>query len=172
MKPSVINIPEYKIDDEPDFNQVGQRLDSWIKQNYLGKRLAIRAVSSDEHPNLSREELIEIILRDGTDRYDANRKGDRYENVEGKHIDLFALPVDPVQQESEMFEHMIRSFYHWPLKERGYPVRIDIIIIYDLDQLDEVEHRYEGRDEIKRDGFVFKNPDNKPTAILGILLID
>lgn len=167
-----IEIPIYRVDTEPDFIAVGNKLDDWIKQNYLGRSIAIRALSSDEHHNLSREEFVEIIKKDGTDRYDAGRKGDRYENIEGKHIDLFGLPVDPVKEDSEMFEHMLRSFYHWPLKERGYPVRVDIVIIYDLNQLEEVEHRYEGRDDIKRDGFVFMHPKSKPEAILGILLVD
>ena len=172
MNIASIDIPEYRVDTEPDFKAVGKKLDDWIKQNYPGQRIAIRALSSDEHQDLSHEELVEIIKKDGSDRYDNSRKGDRYENIEGKHIDLFALPIDPVQEDSEMFEHMLRSFYRWPLKERGYPVRIDIVIIYDLNRLEEVEHRYEGRDDIKRDGFVFKNPNNRPEAILGILLID
>ena len=35
-----------------------------------------------------------------------------------------------------------------------------------------VEHRYKGREnELKKDSFVFKNPDNKPHAILGIIKI-
>ncbi|MCA9347647.1 hypothetical protein KC930_03670 [Candidatus Saccharibacteria bacterium] len=172
MRTDNIKILEYIVDTEPVFKAIGEKLDDWIKKNYMEQRIAIRALSSEEHRDLSREELVEIIKNDGTDRYNTNRKGDRYENVKGKHIDLFAFPVDPVNEDSEMFEHMLRSFYHWPLKERGYPVRIDIVIIYDLSQLEEVEHRYKGRDDIKRDGFVFKNPKSKSEAILGILLVD
>jgi hypothetical protein len=53
----------------------------------------------------------------------------------------------------------------------GYPVRIDIAIVYDTDQLEQIPHRYEGRNDIKDDGFAFKNPEDKADAVLGVIKI-
>ena len=155
----------------PDFDAIGTELDNAIKKDYLGKRIAIRAISTDDHDDESQSDLIELIKTLGTDRYDKNRSGDRYENIEKKHIDIFALPVDPVMEESGMFGHMLKSFYEYPLRARGAPVYVDIIIVYDLDKLEAVQHKYEGRDEIKKDGFVFKDADHKPESVLGIYTV-
>ena len=66
----------------------------------------------------------------------------------------------------------LNSFYEWPIKDRSRPIRIDIGVVYDLSKLRVVEHKYLGREsEIKRDGFVFKNPKNKKSSILGIIKI-
>lgn len=62
-------------------------------------------------------------------------------------------------------------FYHWGQKSRGFPIKIDILIIYDFHQLEVVEHRYAGREDIKRDGFRFKDPKYKPPALLEIIKI-
>ena len=41
-----------------------------------------------------------------------------------------------------------------------------------MSKIDRVEHRYKEREnEIKKDGFVFKYPDRKQDAILGIIKI-
>ncbi len=47
----------------------------------------------------------------------------------------------------------------------------DIAIIYDLTKLKRVLHQYKGRTDIKRDGFVFRNPANKKDALIGIIKI-
>ena len=76
------------------------------------------------------------------------------------------------KKEEECVMWALDSFYEWPLKDRGYPVRVDIGVVYNLSKLKVVEHRYVGREsEIKRDGFVFKHPQKKNDAILGIIKI-
>ena len=71
----------------------------------------------------------------------------------------------------ELFKDISWGFYHGAKAIHGKPVRIDLLTIYDASQLKAVVHQYEGRDDIKRDGFVFKNPDSKPAALLGIVHI-
>ena len=66
-----------------------------------------------------------------------------------------------------MMRQFIWSFYE--LAEK--PERIDIVIVYDLAKLRRVVHRYEGRTDIKRDGFVFREPDKKTDALLGIIKV-
>jgi len=46
------------------------------------------------------------------------------------------------------------------------------IIVYDFSRLKRVLHKYEGRADIKRDGFAFKNSENKKEALLGIIKIN
>ena len=70
-------------------------------------------------------------------------------------------------------KNFIEPFYLYPPTIRGAnPVRLDIVIIYDLSKLKRVVHQYEGRTDIKKDGFVFKNPENKKDAVLGIIKIN
>ena len=103
--------------------------------------------------------------------YDPNRKGDRYENLDKLPIDFFALDFE-VKQEEAYFEHFLEPFYFWPITDRGKPIRIDIAIVYDLSKLKVVEHRYVGREnELKKDGFIFREPEHKTDAVLGIIKI-
>ncbi len=116
------------------------------------------------------EELINTIQKLGTDRYDPLKVGDRYENIMNKHIDLFAFRRK-ITSTTELFKDISWGFYHGAKAIHGKPVRIDLVIIYDASQLKAVMHQYEGRTDIKRDGFVFKNPNNKKAALKAIIKI-
>lgn len=50
--------------------------------------------------------------------------------------------------------HVAHPLYHWGNKLNGYPIKIDILIIYDMDKLEIIEHSYEGKDDIKKDGTI------------------
>ena len=58
-------------------------------------------------------------------------------------------------------------FYEGTLADRGYSIRLDILMLYDLDQLQPLndcvpEECYE---------FAFKHPDRKQEALLGVVKI-
>lgn len=165
-----LSLPEYTVDSEPDHNTVGKLVDDIIRRHFEGQTIIVRGISSQEHPNMSMDQLIETIKTLGTDRYDPSRAGDRYENMQGKHIDLFAFrrKVTPRMQ---LFKDISWGFYHGAKAIHGKPVRINLLLIYDAAQLKAVVHQYEGRSDSKRDGFVFKYPENKPGALLGIVKI-
>ncbi|MBI2655874.1 hypothetical protein HYX06_05640 [Candidatus Woesearchaeota archaeon] len=166
-----LKIPKVYLDNKPDFAKISAKIDNCLKKRFLGKKVVIRALSSEEHKGKSISELINIIKKMGHDRYDSKRKGDRYKNIDKKHIDLFALPFT-IKKNEEYFKQFIEPFYYWPIADRKKPIRIDIAVVYDPNQLEVVEHRYKGREkEIKKDGFIFKNPNRKPDAILGIIKI-
>lgn len=166
-----IKVPKASIDSQPDFAVIGASIDKCLRRHFLGIKVAIRVLSSQEHKDKSVDEIIKIIRQLGHDRYEPKRKGDRYENLDKKHIDFFALDFK-VEADGEYFKNLIEPFYYWPLAAKKQPVRIDIAIVYDLSQLKVVKHRYKGREaEIKKDGFVFRYPYNKPGAILGIIKI-
>lgn len=166
-----INLPQYTVESEPDAKAIGKIVDDELKKRFMGKAVLVRGVASSEHTGKSIDELIDVIKKTGTDRYDAKRKGDRYGNVENKHIDLFAFSLT-VDDDSEIFDRIVWGFYHSAKEIHGYPMRIDVVTIYDAAQMHQVFHRYEGREDIKDDGFAFKNPDNKQAALLGIIRIN
>jgi len=163
-----VRLPEYKITSEPDYKSVGKIVDDELRKHFMGHTIVARGVGSSEHPGKTIDELAEIIERDGTDRYDPSRTGDRYENVQDKHIDLFGFrrKVGPHMQ---LFKDIMYGFYYSALGIHGKAVRIDILIIYDATRLKAVVHQYEGRADKKRDGFVFHDPMRKQDALLGII---
>lgn len=170
MKLLEIGLPQYTVDKEPDHKAIGEPVDDLLQRHFMGQTVLIRGLGSMEHQGKSVDDLIEIIKTTGTDRYDPERVGDRYANVHGKHIDLYALRRT-INPRSKIFWQLSWSFYQYPLKTRGYPFKVDILVIYDANQLKAVVHQPEGHPFVKRDGFVFKDPHNKPAAILGIIKI-
>lgn len=171
IKVCEINLPQYHIKKEPDHIEIGQKIDKCLKNYFLGQEVAIRCIGSQEHCDKTVDDLVEIIKKIGHDRYDPGRKGDRYENVDNKHIDFFALDFK-IKPDGEYLKYFIKPFYDWPVKMGMEPIRIDIVTVYDLSKLKVVEHQYEGRKcEIKKDGFIFKQRDKKPEAILGIIKV-
>jgi hypothetical protein len=162
-----VRIPEYTVRTPPDCRTIGERIDKVLKRHFLGRRLAIRCLSSKDHHGKSVDDLVRIIKKLGTDHYSKRRKGDRYENVEGKKIDFFALERN-VRLDSVLMEQFIYSFY-FQAKQFGFtPRRVDIIIVYDRASLRRVFHTYaDGRR--KSDGYVFRDPQHKRDAVLGIV---
>ncbi len=167
-----IDLPEYTIDKEPDHEVIGNKVDCLIRQHFLGQHIAIRCISSEEHPGKTADRMIEIIKLLGHDRYDPARQGDRYENNEGKKIDLFAFDYH-VAENTKMFSVFTWPNYHLTWREPYHPIRIDIIIIYDPTKLEQIEFSYPGREHegIRSDGFVFNDPEHKPDAIKAIIKI-
>ena len=168
MQMITLKIPEYTVESEPDYKALGKKIDNELIEHFAGQKILLRGVGSQEHPDKTVDELVQIIAEIGTDRYDQKRVGDRYENTENKHIDLFAFPAE-VTQDLKLGWQVIYGFYHSAIGVHGRPARIDILTVYDAEQLEVVEHQYEGRDEVKRDGFIFKNPERKKEAVIGII---
>lgn len=170
MITATIDLPDYQVNTEPDHKAIGKIVDDELRKHFMGQTVVVRGISSVDHPGKTVNELVEIIQRDGTDRYDPNRKGDRYENIQGRHIDFFAFrrKVTPRMQ---LFKAISWGFYHGSIEIHGKPTRIDILTIYDATRLKALLHQYEGRSDKKRDGFVFRDPQHKSQALIGILCI-
>jgi len=171
-----IKILGYNVRKKPDHNEIGKKIDKIIKKHFLGKKIAIRVLSSSEHNGKTVIELISLIKKLGTDRYNPQRKGDRYENIDKKKIDFFALPY-LVKEKTKMMFQFIEAFYIYPIRYKEKPIRIDLILIYDLSKVKQVKYRYKGYEYEKRegekmeDGFVFKNSKNKKEALIGIIQV-
>jgi len=171
-RPIVVELPlsGYRVDREPDHCGLGRVVDDAIRCSFGGDRIVARGISIDDHPGHTVDDLVATILATGTDRYDPCRVGDRYDNVDGKQIDLFGFRRT-VTARMRLFEHLCWGFYHGAIAVHGRPVRLDIITIYDALLLRAVLHRYAGRTDRKRDGFRFVAPENKPAAVLGVMVL-
>lgn len=167
-----IALPEYKADVKPDYLAVGLKLDKLLEQHFMGRDIVLRCIGSQDHPGKTLDEVVEIIMRTGTDKYDPARKGQGYSvgTDQGKHIDFFGTPVKVCVGTDIFTLELLDDFYNGSRGDRGYAIRIDIVIIYDASKLTSVEHLY-GEDIDESDGFVFKEPESKPGAVLGVLKI-
>ena len=66
----------------------------------------------------------------------------------------------------------MEPFYYCGIAERGAPERVDILIVYDAEHLEQVPHRYAGREgTVKRDGYVFRDPSRPTEALRAILKV-
>ena len=168
------NVPVKYIEAEPDFGAFETELTAFLFDKFPQKMLCIRGISLPEHnllneSALSVSDLVGIIARDGTDRYNPNVAGDRYGNVENKRIDFFALDFDTCGGENN-FWYMFNTIYYYGIQKHGVPRMVDILAVYDTEKLHRVEYMYEGSDEIRSDAFVF--PTDPVTALLGIVTIN
>lgn len=165
-----LDLLQYQIDKEPDYKAIGKIVDDELRKHFMGRTIVARGIGSSEHPGKTIDELIEIIKRDGTDRYDPSRNGDRYENIQGKRIDLFGFRRK-VTSRMQLFRDVAYGFYHSAISIHGKPTRIDILTIYDAAKLKAVVHQYEGRTDKKRDGYIFRDPAHRADAVLGVIKI-
>lgn len=164
-----VSIPEYRLDTKPDYQTVGRKINEALSSHFPEEGSAIRCLSVADHPNQTLDSLIETIQRLGTDKYDPNREGVLHDFYKGRGIDLFALAYDQVNG-AEIMAETIENFYEGALQDRGYRVKLDVILIYDLNQLEFVPVDY-GNGDMGRDAFRFKDPANKAKALLGIIKI-
>src|SRR5262249_19105993 len=143
----------------------------------------------------SLEDLVATILELGTDRYDPNREAVHGDFGTGVRIDLHAGPCivangklrslrpkdQPLQDDPDYTEMggLVRIFYEGALADRGYSIRLDVIMLYDLDQLEPAPIRWTPEGPVpgpppppeESCEFTFKHPDRKPEALLGVIKI-
>lgn len=81
-----ISIPSHKPGKAPDHKFVGNKLDELLKQHFMGQKLVIRCIGSQDHSGLGVDELAKIICKTGTDKYDSTRRGFGYDGFAGKEI--------------------------------------------------------------------------------------
>lgn len=167
-----ISLPEYKPNEKPDVLKIGPKLDNLLEKNFYGRSIVIRCISIQDHRGKTLDELADIVLQTGTDKYDATRKGIGYHIglEQGKHIDFFGTPAEITDHTDIFTLELLNDFYHGAQGDRGYHLRIDLVMIYDSTKLTLVEHLY-GDDIEESDGFVFNDPDRKADALLGIIKV-
>jgi hypothetical protein len=178
MQPKVItiSIPEYTLDTQPDYLAVGGKIDQVVEENFEGKFL-VRALSINDHPQYTLDELADIILKTGTDKYDQNRKGVAHEEFEPYKPDIQAgiIEVKDGKLISEPFAEDVRRFYENTLIDRGYRLRIDLLVFYDPNKLVRAEKldttTPSVEPHLEEYLWRFKNPENKAEAVKRIIKI-
>lgn len=175
-----ISLPEYTVAQQPDCQAIGSKLDRVVETNFPGRRIALRSISLIDHPGQSLEDLVSIIVTLGTDRYDPHRKGPFHDFDQTYRIDLHALPCTVTEQGQLLSSHCIGSvmadgiddFYSGPPVDRdGVPLRIDILMVYDWEQLEPIPIVYDDAPEAEPCAFRFKEPHQKANALLGVIKI-
>ncbi|MEM7034334.1 MAG: hypothetical protein AAF629_32625 [Chloroflexota bacterium] len=173
-----LSLIDYRSDTKPDYATLGSQLDRFIEIKFPGQRIAIRGISLADHPGLGRRDLISTIQNAGTDRYDPHRQGIHHDYYAPFQVDLHAVPCEVTDQlrglddddyaaaDSVMAE-FLADMYEGALAERGHPIRVDIFLIYDLDQLVPIIIE-EGNNSL---AFRFKYTQCKPEALLGLISV-
>ena len=170
MKIIHIDIPEYNNNPNIDLKKIASKIDNALTNNFLDKKILLRTVSSSSH-DINTAELINLIVKTGTDRYDPTIKGDRYDNKEKKRIDLFGR-ICTVKPGTLMSRSLLEGFHIYGAEFHKKPsARMDIWIIYDRQKLKSVRFTPKGSNQIKGDGYVFKEHTNMPQTLLGLIVI-
>lgn len=193
MKVFAVKIPEYNLEQSPNFTVIGAKLDNIIKENFPGKWLAVRGVSLQDHPGGSLAWLVEKIKVIGTDRYDPKRKGVLEDLDTEFSIELHAIPImyknemvcphysGERRETGSAIGELLNDFVVGAVVDRGYSLRIDVLMLYDLDQLTPAPLTWTEKGPTHTDNpispqetctFRFKNPANKKRALLGIISIE
>ena len=177
-----IELPEYRLDRDLDYEILGQTVDGAIAEALPDGEYVVRAISSDDHPGKSRGELATLILESGTDKYDPSR-------LEVAHADFRAydhdfhggrfrvtnhrLEPDHGQVLSTMFGDVAYHFREYAPLDRGYPVRVDLLLIYRTTHLAPAsrvdEEGPEQRESLTRNLFKFRSPERKLDALAAVV---
>lgn len=171
-----ISIPEYTLDNQPDYSAVGEKIDKALSENFEGTYL-LRALSIADHPQYNLDELVDIILKTGTDKYDPKRLGVAHEKFEPYKPDIQAgmIEVKDGKLISEPFAEDVRRFYENTLIDRGYRLRLDLLVLYDPEQMTKAEKVDADKPSVaphlEEYLWKFKYPNDKSTAVTGIVKI-
>ena len=167
-----IALSEYTVDSQPDYKDIGAKLDQKIIEHFAGKEIILRGITVADHPGKTLDELVDIICELGHDRYDPAREGVHY--PEGNGVDMHAGPwgidgkSEVVREGVEVMWDAVGDFYEGPPSDRnGPPIRLDLLMIYAPEKLEYVPFEDWDWSAMYR----FKDPANKPEALLGIIKI-
>lgn len=169
-----VALPEYRIDAPPDYS-LGMRVDKVLREHFDVDRIVVRAISSSDHPQYSLDQLAELVLEKGTDKYDPGRPGVAHEEFEPYRPDFHGGPFENDDEPGSVFGGIMKHFYEDAPTDRGYPLRIDLLLIYDRNQLvpaDKLDpEKPRVRPRLESFLFRFKDPGKKGEALLGLVKI-
>ncbi len=177
-----ISLPEYDVSCPFDHDALGDRLDQLIVEHFGEGDYADRAVGIQDHPELSCDELLERILAYGTDRYDSTRTSIFTDDFSDYQYDIhagsFAIRNGDLQFESDGFQsyfgEMLYDFQHKAKLDRGYSVRINMILFYDRSTLlPPIQITNEKPWSIPFARYLFRfRPDVPNKGLVGVLIIE
>src|SRR4030042_3752185 len=145
VKVITISVPEYMVDKKPDYLKIGKIVDKAIENNFENGKYIYRALSIDDHPGHTLDGLVAIIQKLGTDKYDPERKGVCHEQFSVYDYDIQAgsfeignekIVIEESDTYPTLFGDTIYDFNENAPHDRGYPVRIDLLVLYDIKKLE------------------------------------
>jgi len=158
----------YKFDKNIDLKNISQIIDNGLIDNFYDKEVVLRGIQSEKH-NIPKQEIIDHILETGSDKYETNSS--QGVNVSDKQIDLFGYSCKI--NESSITLNTLEGFHKWKPKSLERPqLKVDIWMIYDANQLNNIEYIHSHYNVKASDGYTFKNPNDKQAALIGIIVID
>lgn len=162
-------VPEYTPELQPDYAAVGNKVDAIIQKKFMGREAALRYLSLQDHSAMTLDELINTIEKTGTDRYDSNRPMSvAHEFYKQKEVELFAVPIT-IDDRTNVTAEALKDFDEGAIKDRGYSLRINLVVVYDLSQLEHIPIQYD--DGVGEDAFKFKYPEKRAEAVLGFVVL-
>jgi hypothetical protein len=184
VKITTIFVPEYTVAVKPDYLKIGKKVDEAIVKHFKNGKYVYRAIGLDDHPGKTLDELVSIILASGTDKYDPARKSVCHEQFCVYDYDIQAgsfeirnskIVIELTDRFPTLFGDTVHDFYeHAPL-DRGYPVRIDLLALYDPDKMELAKLIASGSPrvspELEKYLYKFKDRSNKKDALLGIVKV-
>ena len=169
-----VALPDYRIDAKPDYS-LGARVDAVMREHFDVSKIVVRAISSLDHPQYSLDELAQQILDKGTDKYDPGRQGVAHEEFEPYRADFHCGPFSIDGDEPSFFGGVMKHFYEDAPVDRGYPLRIDLLLVYDQSQLVPAQKvdrdKPSARPRLESYLFRFRWPERKKEALLGLVKI-
>lgn len=155
-KVTEVKVPRYDVSKKIDYKKIGEKLDSHIKEEYSGEVL-LRAISISEHDK-PLDEVVNDILKHGTDRTNPKIKGRKYNSPD----EIYAGRHNLDKQE-KITPIYVQKFYEKPVEKGADPMKIDLILVYDPEHF---EHDLE-----KPTRHTFKNTKEKKRALKGIIKV-
>jgi hypothetical protein len=107
----------------------------------MSGKILIRLISSKDH-DINRDELVEIIRKTGSDKYDLKRKHIFHDYYAKHDFDFFAEKSTIKTLDQDITE-AIKRFPDRTKGDRGYEVHPDIVVIYDGDKCEELDGVYD-----------------------------
>lgn len=179
-----VHVPEYTLNSRPDYIAIGKKVDKEIAKNFDDGVYVARAIGKDDHTHLSLDQLVDLIVETGTDKYDPQRRSVVHEEFSAYDYDFQAdkfgikdskMVFDDLETSHTLFGDIVSNFYENAPIDRGYPVRIDLLLLYDAKQLQPAP-----KSNLKIAGvnpkfekylYRFRNRNNKKAALVGIVKI-
>lgn len=187
---SRLSLPAYDVVEPPDCEAVGAALDRAICDTFGqdGERaVGIRGISLADHPGHTHGSLCTVIAASGTDRYDPTRTSVLHRAYDPYEVELHVVPctVSATSLDSHLCDgatfdgstnsvmaEVVSDFYAGPPVDReGVPLRIDLITVYDLEQLVGIPIPFHGDEEPPLSSCRFKYPDRRSDALLGMIQV-
>jgi hypothetical protein len=164
-----IDLPDYRLPGQPDWDGIGRRVESVILRSFPDAELAVRGIGLIDHPGLDVHALADLVLLHGTDRYDPNRRPYAHELYDPQGVELHAVPISTFGEiRSDHFEPPVMSEFFEIFDEgcradRGYPIRLDMLILYRLDDLRRLDA------DPRSCEFAFRQAGTQPVGLIKIL---